>query len=381
MNLSIDEHSHSNILLFDEIDGYRIIKQIGQGGCGYIYFVRNIQTNQPFAMKFAQKDSQKQILDIEKSVMSEIQDDECFPKLIQTGTYESQDYIIMELLGPSLDAIRKILPAKRLSLQSTILVGLQTINIIKAFHMKGFVHRDIKASNFLLKQKSERDLCLIDFGLSKRHIDPMTSKPHEFQRNVSFVGTPRYCSLNAHKNMDLGRCDDLISWFYMLLDMCLGTLPWMAVTDKELVQLMKERTTNEELCKGLPSEFKVILDYLETLKYADEPDYCFVSNKLRQALNSIDGDINGKFDWELLPANDLSAISCISFKRTLSDSFQGHDETLLTIPKKSPSRSVLPNSGEGEVEKVLLSSPDNDSHLVHPITDEKEPSCFCCSLL
>ena len=375
MNFS-PETTHSNIILFDEIDGYRIIKQIGQGGCGFIYFVRNIQTNQPFAMKFAQTDSQKQSLDIEKSVMSEIQDEMYFPKLIQTGTYQNEDYIIMEILGPSLESIRKILPAKKMSIPTTILIGLKTLGIIEAFHKKGFVHRDIKPSNFLLRTKSEKELCLIDFGLSKRHINPLTNKPHESQTHVSFVGTPRYCSLNAHKNVDLARCDDLISWFYMLIDLFVGTLPWSSITDKELIEIMKERTTNDELCNGLPQEFKEILNYLQSLKYDDNPDYPFIENKLHQALNSCESAEKSKFDWEFLPINELSALSCISIKRTLSDSFQYQEQNLLQIPKKSPSRSVLPPPTEEEVETVLLSSSENA-----PMQTQDDTNCFCCNVM
>jgi len=41
------------------------------------------------------------------------------------------------------------------------------------FHEKMFVHRDIKPENFMIGSgKKSGDIYMIDFGLSKRFIDP-----------------------------------------------------------------------------------------------------------------------------------------------------------------------------------------------------------------
>ena len=48
-------------------------------------------------------------------------------------------------------------------------------------------------------------------------------------------GTVRYASLNAHKNKEMGRHDDLWSLFYMLAEFVNGQLPWRKIKDKEQV--------------------------------------------------------------------------------------------------------------------------------------------------
>lgn len=49
------------------------------------------------------------------------------------------------------------------------------------------------------------------------------------------AGTVRYASINAHKNKEMGRHDDLWSLFYMLVEFVNGQLPWRKIKDKEQV--------------------------------------------------------------------------------------------------------------------------------------------------
>lgn len=71
----------------------------------------------------------------------------------------------------------------------------------------------------------------------------------------------------------MGRHDDLWSLFYMLVEFVNGQLPWRKVKDKEQVGLMKEKYDHRLLLKHLPSDLKQFLDHIQTLEYADKPDY------------------------------------------------------------------------------------------------------------
>lgn len=49
------------------------------------------------------------------------------------------------------------------------------------------------------KLDDEKDkVFVVDFGLAKEHIDPLTKKPFSPRRNTDFRGTIPYASLNAH---------------------------------------------------------------------------------------------------------------------------------------------------------------------------------------
>lgn len=83
----------------------------------------------------------------------------------------------------------------------------------------------------------------------------------------------RYASINAHRNREMGRHDDLWSLFYMLVEFVNGQLPWRKIKDKEQVGLMKEKYDHRLLLKHLPSDLKQFLEHIQSIKYADKPDY------------------------------------------------------------------------------------------------------------
>ena len=67
-------------------------------------------------------------------------------------------------------------------------------------HYLEYLHRDIKPENFLIgNTKKVNTIYAIDFGLSKRYIDPKSGKHNEHKKTKNFTGTTRYASVNAHK--------------------------------------------------------------------------------------------------------------------------------------------------------------------------------------
>lgn len=48
------------------------------------------------------------------------------------------------------------------------------------------------------KTGDDNNVYLVDFGLAKEHIDPITGQPIEPRRNTDFRGTIPYASLHAH---------------------------------------------------------------------------------------------------------------------------------------------------------------------------------------
>lgn len=136
---------------------------------------------------------------------------------------------------------------------------------------------------------------MLDFGLARQYTTG-TGEVRCPRAAAGFRGTVRYASINAHRNREMGRHDDLWSLFYMLVEFVNGQLPWRKIKDKEQVKyfsltitsdeklivfsssciqvgLMKEKYDHKLLLKHLPSDLTKFLEHIQSLSYADKPDY------------------------------------------------------------------------------------------------------------
>ena len=127
-------------------------------------------------------------------------------------------------------------------------------------HGQSFIHRDIKAENFLIGNGSKSGIIfIIDFGLAKRYKDPKTNHHIMHRTNKSLTGTVRYASINTHMGIEQSRRDDVESMIYVLIYFLKGKLPWQGVLGKnknekyKKIMQIKMITPIERLCDECPS--------------------------------------------------------------------------------------------------------------------------------
>ena len=263
------------------IDGYAIVYLIGVGGFGDVYKVTDKKTHQMFAMKTERLDAQKKALDREIDCLKSIKS-AGFPHLRTSGTYKHVRYLVMNMYGASVQAVRRH-RGNKLKPHIALPIGKYMIQILQQFHEQGWIHRDVKPSNFLLQQSPTMPVVLIDFGLCKKHIDPETGKPFPPEEHAKFTGTRKYSSTNAHNGIDLSRRDDVISWFYSMVEMMKGVLPWGTLPLEDMGDA-KAATSVDVLCADLPTQFTEIWDHLVHLEYESCPDYSFITSKIDEMI-------------------------------------------------------------------------------------------------
>jgi tau tubulin kinase len=251
----------------------RIVKKLGSGGYGAIYAAidASLRGGADFvALKVEERSSRPRGLELELPLIQRIQGNACFPLLRDHGLDERYRWMAIEMLGPSISELRHIRHDGRFTLATALRLGLSMLSCLRACHENGITHRDVKPANFLLGAAGR--VVLIDFGLARPFLDGSGQfvRPRE---RAGFVGTGRYASLRAHAGEEQCRGDDLISWFYAVVEMAKGDLPWPRTRDRRLIWDKKEAVALDKLCRHLPDEFLEVWEVVNEPAYFDTPDY------------------------------------------------------------------------------------------------------------
>ena len=195
------------------LNKYEIINKLGKGSFGEIYNGINIRTKTNVAIK-VEKIHEYSLLKNETKVYQYLNGIKGIPNILLFGKDEICYYMVLDLLGDSLQYIRD--SHGPFSLPSTLIIARRIIGIIKEVHDKFIIHRDVKPGNFLLSI-DKKEIYLIDFGFCKKYVlhDSKTHIP--FREGRGMMGSKNYMSINIHNGYEPSRRDDLESIGYMML--------------------------------------------------------------------------------------------------------------------------------------------------------------------
>ena len=179
--------------------------------------------------------SKLQVLKMEVAVLKKLQGREHVCRFIGCGRNDRFNYVVMQLQGKNLAELRRgknfkyILgvflfisshtirlkkfflfsiaqPRGAFSLSTTLRLGYQILKGIEAIHDVGFLHRDVKPSNFAVGRTPQtmRHIFMLDFGLARQYTNA-AGEVRPPRGAAGFRGTVRYASINAHKNKEMGK--------------------------------------------------------------------------------------------------------------------------------------------------------------------------------
>lgn len=267
---------------------YKIIEKIGSGSFGSIYKGENMRTHETVAIKVEPISNVTKLLKNESIIYQYLQNSKGIPQVKWFGKDKDNYYMVINLLGQSLENLKSKI--NNFSLRLTLQIGIQVIKLLRTIHDKGLVHRDIKPDNFLFGLNDQRTrLYMIDFGFCKTYLHD--DKHIKLKKTSGLTGTPTYASVNTHRFLEQSRRDDLESVGYMLMYLCLGKLEWQNIGFNEeknnVICSMKERIlTNEKIqnnCK-IPSVIIEYLTYVKELKFEDTPNYLFLIDLMKREI-------------------------------------------------------------------------------------------------
>lgn len=284
------------------IDGkYKILSRLGDGGFGMIFKGINIFTNEEIAIKIEKK-NESSTLRNEAKIYNYLERITGLPKLRNFGSEGNYNYIIIDLLGESLEKLKNKCGGK-FSIKTVLLIGIQMLQRIQEIHSKNIIHRDIKPDNFLMNKNK---LYIIDFGLAKCYIQS-DNKHIEFVENKGMIGTVNYVSINVHNGITPSRRDDLESVFYVLLYFLVGELPWNTKASGihnqiERYQLIRreklELINNKDILNFVPNELITFFLYCRNLKFDEKPNYKYLIQLFVELYTKMNTNI--VYDWDII---------------------------------------------------------------------------------
>ncbi|NWT70611.1 TTBK2 kinase, partial [Prunella himalayana] len=275
------------------------LRKIGGGGFGEIYDALDLLTRENVALKVESAQQPKQVLKMEVAVLKKLQGKDHVCRFIGCGRNDRFNYVVMQLQGRNLADLRRSQSRGTFTISTTLRLGKQILESIESIHSVGFLHRDIKPSNFAMGRfpSTCRKCFMLDFGLARQFTNSCGDvRPP--RAVAGFRGTVRYASINAHRNREMGRHDDLWSLFYMLVEFVVGQLPWRKIKDKEQVGSIKERYEHRLMLKHLPQEFNIFLDHISNLDYFTKPDYQLLMSVFDNSMKTFGVIESDPFDWE-----------------------------------------------------------------------------------
>jgi serine/threonine protein kinase len=222
----------------DRIGHYKLLQQIGEGGCGVVYMA---EQEEPVRRRVALKVIKlgmdtKQVVgrfEAERQALA-MMDHPNIAKVLDAGATETgRPYFVMELVRGV--KITDYCDQNHLSNNERLKLFEPVCHAIQHAHQKGIIHRDIKPSNILVMLADDVPLPkVIDFGIAKAIGERLTDKT-VYTRFEQFIGTPAYMSPEQAgvSGLDVDTRSDIYALGVLLYELLTGRTPF---EPKELVQ-------------------------------------------------------------------------------------------------------------------------------------------------
>ena len=218
----------------DQIGHYKLLQQIGEGGCGVVYMA---EQQEPVRRRVALKviklgmDTKNVIARFEGERQAlALMDHPNIAKVLDAGTTEiGRPYFVMELVHGI--KITDYCDQNSLPTNGRLGLFIKVCHAVQHAHQKGIIHRDIKPSNVLVADHDGVPVPkIIDFGIAKATSNQRLTDKTFFTAFEQFIGTPAYMSPEQARlsGTDIDTRSDIYSLGALLYELLTGRTPFEA---------------------------------------------------------------------------------------------------------------------------------------------------------
>jgi eukaryotic-like serine/threonine-protein kinase len=217
----------------DRVGRYKLLQQIGEGGCGVVFMAEQEQpVRRRVALKIIKPGMDTKIViarfEAEGQALA-LMDHPNIAKIFDAGATESgRPYFVMELVRGV--KITEYCDQHSLVTEERLKLFVQVCEAIQHAHQKGIIHRDIKPSNILVTSTLEGATLpvVIDFGIAKATTNQRLTDKTIFTAFEMLIGTPAYMSPEQAEltSVDVDTRTDIYSLGVLLYELLTGSTPF-----------------------------------------------------------------------------------------------------------------------------------------------------------
>lgn len=251
----------------EEINGYKLVKMVGNGANSQVYEVVQLTSHRHFAMKILNKEKAhdrklREMLFHEAAVGIEMTHQNVI-KILDVDKSRDKPHFVMEFFPAG--SLKQRMMRKETDFLKKNLVGIlkQAATGLAYMNASGWVHRDVKPDNFLVNASAE--LRIIDFALAQRvRADSFLGRL--FHRKGNAQGTPSYIAPEQLLRQPLDGRADIYAFGCTAYELVCNRPPFRGSSPGELLQKqMHEKAATPQMYNpDVTDEFaKLVLHMLE----------------------------------------------------------------------------------------------------------------------
>jgi eukaryotic-like serine/threonine-protein kinase len=277
----------------DQINNYRLLREIGEGGCGVVYLAEQIApVRREVALKIIRlgMDGQGVIahFEAERQVLA-LMDHPNIAKVLDAGaTAGGRPYFVMELVRGI--KITDYCDQVRSTVNERVELFMQVCLAIQHAHHKGIIHRDIKPSNVLVTLVDGAPVAkVIDFGIAKATQGRLTEETL-LTAMEQFLGTPAYVSPEQTEagSVRVDTRSDVYSLGVLLYELLTHCRPFDS-----------DRTSSTELA-SLRERIRTVEPIRPSICVANHDRLAEIATLYRVSAKELIQRVRGDLDWIIL---------------------------------------------------------------------------------
>jgi WD40 repeat protein/serine/threonine protein kinase len=216
----------------DKLGHYRLLEQIGVGGCGVVYLAEQEEpVHRQVALKIIKLGMDTRAVvarfEAERQALA-LMDHPSIARVFEAGaTGTGRPYFVMELVRGM--RITDYCEKARAPMEQRLRLIIQVCQAVQHAHQKGIIHRDLKPSNVLVRLQDGLPVPkVIDFGIAKATSNQRLTDHTLFTAFEQFIGTPAYMSPEqaGMSGDDIDTRSDIYSLGVLLYELLTGTTPF-----------------------------------------------------------------------------------------------------------------------------------------------------------